>query len=600
MKSALGFDALVGAPRRVPFAPLGDRYSIIGKLRGTGRAAVSLGLPTGSRSVKDLVVVKTYGSGPLDGGLRPVEIPPEVEVASTPRHENLVRVVECGWDSGGHFIVSEYIEGTTLRRLLRWLAACDQKLPSAAVARILLGMFAAVEHANQWTRKPEARALVHQPIDATDVFITYAGAIQVLGFKPPRSRDAAGSGVAPIEPAAVDDLLSTQRSPELAAALARIGNRVSAASLIGLWQVARMLREWQHEHLRSDGRAELAEVMAKVQPEGRALRRSQLEAAVARVVRARGEAEPTADAPPVSGYRVAPSNEPAATIVGAEPMPGVPLATPAMWGPQVVSHLQREPLLPLLPQQPSIPQLAPPLSHTEASVQALALRAPVLRSPDARTRRRLMPWASLLVVAAVLAAGWVVARYRGARIERAASHPALAAVQHAPAASVAASPSAAAHGTAAAGESLAGEPAAGEPALNEPASPRSSAPDSEPKPAGAPARVASRSQFDLGSQRRDPRASLLASATHGARAPAVSTAPGYLTLDTTPWSAVSVHGASLGQTPLVRVELPPGQHLLELANAELGIATSVLVDITSGSTTVRRIGLEQPAHATGR
>jgi len=143
------------------------------------------------------------------------------------------------------------------RRLLRWLAARDEKLPDAAVTRILLGLFAAVEHANHWARSPQARALVHQPIDAADVFISYAGEVKVLGFKPARARDATALGepaaVPPVEPAAVDELLSTQRSPELGAALARIGNRVSAASLIGLWQVARMLREWQHSELRSNG-----------------------------------------------------------------------------------------------------------------------------------------------------------------------------------------------------------------------------------------------------------------------------------------------------------------------------------------------------------
>jgi hypothetical protein len=78
-----------------------------------------------------------------------------------------------------------------------------------------------------------------------------------------------------------------------------------------------------------------------------------------------------------------------------------------------------------------------------------------------------------------------------------------------------------------------------------------------------------------------------------------SASPGYLTLDTTPWSAVSTGNVSLGQTPLVRVQLPPGQHVLELENKELGIATSLIVGISSGETTVRRIGLERPVHPTG-
>jgi hypothetical protein len=82
-------------------------------------------------------------------------------------------------------------------------------------------------------------------------------------------------------------------------------------------------------------------------------------------------------------------------------------------------------------------------------------------------------------------------------------------------------------------------------------------------------------------------------------APGSSAPPGYLTLDTTPWSAVSTGKVSLGQTPLVRVQLPPGQHVLELNNEELGIATSVIVGVSSGETTVRRIGLERPVHAAG-
>lgn len=70
--------------------------------------------------------------------------------------------------------------------------------------------------------------------------------------------------------------------------------------------------------------------------------------------------------------------------------------------------------------------------------------------------------------------------------------------------------------------------------------------------------------------------------------------PGYLTLDTTPWSNVSLGGVALGQTPLVSVELPAGEHLLELVNPELGISSRYVVAITGGATTARRVGLEQP------
>ena len=82
-------------------------------------------------------------------------------------------------------------------------------------------------------------------------------------------------------------------------------------------------------------------------------------------------------------------------------------------------------------------------------------------------------------------------------------------------------------------------------------------------------------------------------------APALSTpkpdaAPnfGFLTIDTSPWSIVSVGGRPLGQTPLMNVKLPVGSQVLSLKNPEQGIETSYPVNIESGKTTVRRIGIE--------
>jgi len=67
---------------------------------------------------------------------------------------------------------------------------------------------------------------------------------------------------------------------------------------------------------------------------------------------------------------------------------------------------------------------------------------------------------------------------------------------------------------------------------------------------------------------------------------------GFLTIDTSPWSMVSVGGRVLGQTPLIGVKLPSGSQVLSLKNPEQGIETSYPVTIESGKTTVRRIGIE--------
>jgi serine/threonine-protein kinase len=75
--------------------------------------------------------------------------------------------------------------------------------------------------------------------------------------------------------------------------------------------------------------------------------------------------------------------------------------------------------------------------------------------------------------------------------------------------------------------------------------------------------------------------------------PGAALAPGYLSLDSSPWSDVFLGGRRLGTTPLIRVPLPPGKHLLTLRNPELGASTSYAVEIQSGKTLSRLVGWEQ-------
>lgn len=66
---------------------------------------------------------------------------------------------------------------------------------------------------------------------------------------------------------------------------------------------------------------------------------------------------------------------------------------------------------------------------------------------------------------------------------------------------------------------------------------------------------------------------------------------GYLSLRTSPWTEVFLEGRSLGETPLVRVPLPPGTHVLRLRNRDQGIDESYTVTIRVGETTSQTLGL---------
>jgi serine/threonine-protein kinase len=98
-----------------------------------------------------------------------------------------------------------------------------------------------------------------------------------------------------------------------------------------------------------------------------------------------------------------------------------------------------------------------------------------------------------------------------------------------------------------------------------------------------------------------PVASARRTASHGRTRPAptqaTSTSPsvsgetGQLSLDSSPWSLVSMEGKLLGQTPLLGVRLSPGTHVLTLKNPELGLETQYAVTIEAGKTVARRVGL---------
>jgi serine/threonine protein kinase len=64
-------------------------------------------------------------------------------------------------------------------------------------------------------------------------------------------------------------------------------------------------------------------------------------------------------------------------------------------------------------------------------------------------------------------------------------------------------------------------------------------------------------------------------------------ADGYLTLNTTPWSKVSIDGSPYGSTPIFKVRLSPGTHKVVLENENLGVKLTKRVKIGAGKT-VRR------------
>jgi len=292
----------VGAPEE----RLGQ-YALLRRLPAGLRAEVWLGLPPGGASLGQLVAVKAFF--PHAGSSAAAALSAELALAPRLAHPNIVQTLRIGRDGQRPFIVSAHLEGVTLRALLRRAKVAGAVLSSVVVARVLLAIVRAVCHAQRQATTSAERTLVAQPVATDDVFITFDGAVKLLGFKSqlagaercleldPPPHDASA-------PAAIDALFSDHLTPDLGVVLEAACDS-GANGLSGLARVEREVERWQTQFARSDGRAELAGLMDALFPSARLEQRAQLEFLLEQWMgtRATGAVSAEPDAPPASGFR---------------------------------------------------------------------------------------------------------------------------------------------------------------------------------------------------------------------------------------------------------------------------------------------------------
>lgn len=93
----------------------------------------------------------------------------EVQAQAQLDHENLVRAYDAGRDGNVHYLVTEYVPGTDLRRLIRR----QGKLTMHAAATIVAHAAAGLEHAH-------SRGLIHRDVKPGNLLVTPDGFTKVL------------------------------------------------------------------------------------------------------------------------------------------------------------------------------------------------------------------------------------------------------------------------------------------------------------------------------------------------------------------------------------------------------------------------------------
>ncbi len=147
---------------------INDRYEIIRSIGEGGMANVYL--------ANDIILNRLVAVKILRGDLAEDEkfvkrFQREAIAASSLNHPNIVEVYDVGEDNGKYFIVMEYVEGKTLKSLIKKRGALT--LPE--VVDIMLQLTSAIAHAHE-------SYIIHRDIKPQNVIIMEDGRVKVMDF----------------------------------------------------------------------------------------------------------------------------------------------------------------------------------------------------------------------------------------------------------------------------------------------------------------------------------------------------------------------------------------------------------------------------------
>ena len=147
---------------------LGGRYKILEKLGSGGMAVVYKARCT---LLDRLVTVKVLREELVSDGEFVRRFHREAQAVAKLSHPNIVNVYDVGQEDGVPYIVMEYIEGETLKDLIRR----EGKLEPKRALDIAVQICAALEHAHE-------SGIIHRDIKPQNILITPQGRVKVTDF----------------------------------------------------------------------------------------------------------------------------------------------------------------------------------------------------------------------------------------------------------------------------------------------------------------------------------------------------------------------------------------------------------------------------------
>lgn len=142
-------------------------FEILGEL---GRGGMGIVYKARQLALKRVVALKMILAGSHAGPSHLLRFQREAEAAAQLRHENIVQVYEIGAHEGCPYFALEYVEGGSLRELVR-----DHPLAPRRAAALIEQMARAIHEAH-------TRGIVHRDLKPSNVLMTLAGVPKISDF----------------------------------------------------------------------------------------------------------------------------------------------------------------------------------------------------------------------------------------------------------------------------------------------------------------------------------------------------------------------------------------------------------------------------------
>ncbi len=160
-----------------------EHYDIIDTLAHGSTADLLLAVRRGAMGVDSLVVLKRLRTSPADDKHDTDTFLQEARVSVRLRHANIVHTFGVGEDYGAPFLAMEYLEGESLRDVLRESATRDMRLKPSLAIHVACEALKGLHYAHT-LRDYEGNPLsfVHRDVSPHNIFVGYDGTVKLIDF----------------------------------------------------------------------------------------------------------------------------------------------------------------------------------------------------------------------------------------------------------------------------------------------------------------------------------------------------------------------------------------------------------------------------------